>query len=242
MLQNKRPKLVVLSGAGISAESGFSTFRDKEGLWQKYDMQEVCTPEGFAKKPNYVNDFYNRLRTQLFEASPNNAHKLLAEMERDYDVSIITQNVDDLHERGGSTRVVHLHGSLLLATSSRNPNEADSLESLSPTRPAILPDERAKDGSLLRPFIVFFGEAVPRLEEAAAIVAQADIFAIVGTSLNVYPAAGLVRYAPVSAKIFLIDPQEVSLPRNRKVEVLREKASTGVKKMWDILKEDKKSY
>ncbi|MBP3227738.1 MAG: NAD-dependent protein deacylase [Bacteroidaceae bacterium] len=221
-------KLVILSGAGMSAESGFSTFRDKGGLWEKHPVEEVATPEGWARNPTLVTQFYNSLRKGLVEASPNQGHLDVAALERDYDVTVITQNVDDLHERAGSTHVIHLHGELMKMCSSRQPDNPRYWRTLRDDEWEVQPGTLAGDGSLLRPWIVWFGEAVPRLEEAAAEVAKADIFVIIGSSLNVYPAAGLVRYAPPAARLLLIDPAEVRVPARREVEVIGLPASKGV--------------
>lgn len=229
-------RLVALTGAGMSAESGFSTFRDAGGLWERYPVEQVATPEGWAADPDLVTDFYNGLRRQLAEARPNRGHELLAEMERDFAVTVVTQNVDDLHERAGSTRVIHLHGELMKVCSSRDPDNPLHIRTLPPDRLEVARGERAGDGSLLRPWIVWFGEAVPRLEEAAREVEKADIFVIIGSSLNVYPAAGLVRYAPAHARIFLIDPKEVRVPGYRQVEVIQEVASAGVGTLWKRLR------
>ncbi len=220
-------KLVVLSGAGMSAESGFSTFRDAGGLWERYPVEKVATPEGWQADPDLVTDFYNGLRRQLVEARPNRGHEILAEMEADFDVTVITQNVDDLHERAGSSHVIHLHGELMKVCSSRDPDNPFFIRTLPPDHLEVAHGERAGDGSLLRPWIVWFGEAVPRLADAAAEVEQADAFAIIGSSLNVYPAAGLVRYVPEGAPVFLIDPKEVKVPANRDIRVIRDVASTG---------------
>lgn len=221
-------KVVVLTGAGISAESGFSTFRDAGGLWEQYPVEKVATPEGWAADPALVTDFYNGLREQLVAARPNRGHYALAEMEDLWDVTVVTQNVDDLHERAGSSRVVHLHGELLKVCSSADPDDVRYHRTLTPDRIRVEPGERAADGSLLRPWIVWFGEAVPNLERAADEASRADAFVIVGSSLNVYPAAGLVRYVRPSAPVFLVDPQEVRVPSARRVEVVREVASRGV--------------
>jgi len=221
-------KLVVLTGAGMSAESGFSTFRDAGGLWERYPVEKVATPEGWAADPDLVTDFYNGLRRQLAEARPNRGHELLAAMERDFAVTVVTQNVDDLHERAGSSRVIHLHGELMKVCSSRDPDNPFHIRTLTPDHLEVAHGERAGDGSLLRPWIVWFGEAVPRLEEAAREAAEADVFVIVGSSLNVYPAAGLVRYVPAAAPVYLIDPQEVRVPADRPVEVIRQVASEGM--------------
>lgn len=220
-------KLVVLSGAGMSAESGFSTFRDAGGLWERYPVEKVATPEGWQADPDLVTDFYNGLRRQLVEARPNRGHEILAEMEADFDVTVITQNVDDLHERAGSSHVIHLHGELMKVCSSRDPDNPFFIRTLPPDHLEVAHGERAGDGSLLRPWIVWFGEAVPRLADAAAEVEQADAFAIIGSSLNVYPAAGLVRYVPEGAPVFLIDPKEVNVPSHREIRVIRDVASTG---------------
>jgi len=222
-------KLVVLTGAGISAESGFSTFRDAGGLWEQYPVEKVATPEGWRADPNLVTDFYNGLRQQLVKAQPNAGHTLLAELEKDYDVTVITQNVDDLHERAGSSRVIHLHGELLKVTSSRDPNNPHYIQTLQHDHLSVAHGEKAADGSLLRPWIVWFGEGVPQLERAAAITQGADIFVIIGSSLNVYPAAGLVQYTRPDIPVYLIDPKEVRVPASgRNITVIQEVASKGV--------------
>ncbi len=218
-----KKKLVILTGAGISAESGIKTFRDSDGLWEGHDVMEVATPEGFAKNPALVLDFYNQRRAQLKEVTPNLGHLILTELEKEFDVYIITQNVDDLHERAGSTKVLHLHGELLKVRSSRFENEiypwTDDLH---------LGDVDAR-GHQLRPHIVWFGEAVPALEEAIAITETADYFAVIGTSLQVYPAAGLISYTPAKTPLFYIDPHPISIPNLRNPLVtIAEKASTGV--------------
>ena len=215
----------------MSAESGFSTFRDAGGLWEQYPVEKVATPEGWQEDPNLVTDFYNGLRQQLVAARPNRGHELLAEMEQDYDVTIITQNVDDLHERAGSSRVIHLHGELMKVCSSRDPDNPHFIRTLPQTHLQVAHGERAGDGSLLRPWIVWFGEAVPRLTDAIEEVERADIFVIIGSSLNVYPAAGLVHYVPAGAPIYLIDPKEVQVPAHRAVEVIQEVASVGVERL-----------
>ena len=229
-------KLVVLTGAGMSAESGFSTFRDSDGLWERYPVEQVATPEGWVANPNLVTDFYNGLRRQLVAAKPNLGHLALAEMEKDFDVTVITQNVDDLHERAGSSKVIHLHGELMKVCSSRDPNDPRYISTLPEDRLEVPHGTLAPDGSLLRPWIVWFGEAVPNLEMAAEEVEKADVFVIIGSSLNVYPAAGLIRFAPASARCFLIDPKEVKVHANRPVEVIREVASKGVLTLKEMLK------
>ena len=226
-----RQKLVILSGAGMSAESGFSTFRDAVGLWEQYPVEQVATPEGWRTDPNLVTDFYNQLRRQLIDAQPNAAHCGLAALEEHFEMTIVTQNVDDLHERAGSTRVIHLHGELMKVCSSRDPDNPRLWQTLTRERIDVAHGEQAADGSLLRPWIVWFGEAVPNLEQAAKEVAKADIFVIIGSSLNVYPAAGLVRHVPKGAQIFLIDPAEVRVPSDRPITILRLPASEGVKEL-----------
>ncbi len=225
----KKQKLVVLTGAGMSAESGFSTFRDAGGLWERYPVEQVATPEGWRANPDLVTDFYNSLRRQLVTAQPNAGHRLLAEMEADYDVTIVTQNVDDLHERAGSTHVIHLHGELMKVCSSADPNDPRYIRTLPPDHLEVAHGERAGDGSLLRPWIVWFGEAVPKLDEAARVTEEADIFVIIGSSLNVYPAAGLVQYTRPGIPIYLIDPKTVNVPAGgRHIEVIQDVASRGV--------------
>ena len=231
-----KKKIVVLTGAGVSAESGFSTFRDSGGLWERYPVEKVATPEGWNENPVFVNEFYNGLRRQLVDASPNEAHLLLAELEKDYDVTIVTQNVDNLHARAGSTDIIYLHGELMKACSSRAPEDPRYITTLSTDHLEILPGEKAGDGSLLRPFIVWFGEAVPQIEPAAEACQKADIFIIIGTSMQVYPAAGLIRYCPPGIPIYLIDPKEVSVPHNLHVTVIRDVASKGMRKLVEMLK------
>ncbi|MDR3119543.1 MAG: NAD-dependent deacylase [Mediterranea sp.] len=221
-------KLVVLSGAGMSAESGISTFRDTGGLWDKYPVEQVATPEGYRRNPELVLRFYNERRRQLLSVKPNMGHKLLGELEKDFDVAIITQNVDNLHERGGSSRVIHLHGELTKVTSSDSPNDPRYIKELKPEEYEVKMGDLAGDGSQLRPYIVWFGEAVPMIEKAMEYVAQAGIFVIIGTSMNVYPAAGLLHYVPADARVFLIDPNEVNVQSSRRIEVIRKGASEGV--------------
>lgn len=221
-------KVVILSGAGMSAESGFSTFRDAGGLWERYPVEKVATPEGWHADPNLVTDFYNGLRRQLVEASPNEGHRLLAQMEEKYDVRIITQNVDDLHERAGSTSVLHLHGELMKVCSSRCPNDPRYIRTLPADHLEVAHGELAADGSLLRPWIVWFGESVPNLAPAATLCEEADAFVIIGSSLNVYPAAGLVNYVRPNVPVYVIDPKPVAVPSNRHIETIQQVASQGV--------------
>lgn len=221
-------KLVVLTGAGISAESGLKTFREMNGLWENYDVMEVASPEGWAKDMDLVLKFYNERRAQLKNAKPNAGHIGLAELEEHFDVHIITQNVDNLHEQAGSTKVLHLHGILTEVRSTVDDNLIYDIGYKEITK-----GDTCDKGFQLRPNIVWFGEAVPAMEEAAQIASQADIFVVVGSSLVVYPAAGLVNYAPDHAPVFVVDPNEVSSPTYRKVELIKEKAGSGVK----VLKE-----
>jgi NAD-dependent deacetylase len=195
-------KLVVLTGAGMSAESGLRTFRGADGLWENHRVEDVATPEGWARDPQLVLRFYNERRRQMWQAKPNAGHLALAQLERDFDVRIITQNVDNLHERAGSTHVLHLHGELTKARSSIDEDLVQDIDGWE-----LKWGERSADGSQLRPFIVWFGEAVPMMEEAIALTEQADFFAVIGTSLAVYPAASLIDYVPPGVLTFLIDPQ-----------------------------------
>ncbi|MDO4211358.1 MAG: NAD-dependent deacylase [Bacteroidales bacterium] len=229
-------KLVVLTGAGISAESGFATFRDSGGLWETHPVERVATPEGWYQDPDFVNEFYNGLREQLVDAKPNRAHEILAELEKDYDVTVITQNVDDLHERAGSSKVIYLHGELMKACSSRDPQNPFHIVTLDREHLTIEPGTKAGDGSLLRPYIVWFGESVPNIEPAAEEVMQADVFVIVGTSLAVYPAAGLIHYCRRDIPIYLIDPKEVATPSGFNVTVIQDVATKGMARLVEMLK------
>ena len=231
--------LVVLTGAGMSAESGISTFRDSDGLWERYPVEQVATPEGYAANPKLVIDFYNERRKQLLEVKPNRGHELLAELEQNFNVTIITQNVDNLHERAGSTHVVHLHGELTKVTSSYQPNNPNYIKELKPEQYEVKMGDTAEDGSQLRPFIVWFGEAVPMIETAIHYTEQADIFIIIGTSLNVYPAAGLLNYVSYGVPVYLIDPKEVKINSGRQVNVIRKGASEGVYELKKILLKDR---
>ena len=221
-------KLVVLTGAGISAESGISTFRDSGGLWEGYDVNQVATPEGFAADPALVLDFYNQRRRQLSQVEPNEAHRLLAHLEKRYEVVIITQNVDDLHERAGSHNIIHLHGELLKSRGVDNP------EVTYPCTGDIHVGDKSPTGAQLRPHIVWFGEEVPMLEKAIAQVYSADILMIIGTSLQVYPAASLIDYVKEGTPIFYIDPNP-SLHSKGELTVIAQKASTGVAKVIELM-------
>lgn len=219
---NVMKRLVILSGAGMSAESGIRTFRDMNGLWEEYDVMEVASIEAWHKNPELLLRFYNDRRKQMIDSKPNRGHLLLAEMEKSYNIQIITQNVDDLHERAGSTNVLHLHGELTKARSTIDPSLIYKL-----VDPEMKMGDKCEKGSQLRPYIVWFGEEVPAITEAISIVESADYLCVIGTSLNVYPAAGLINYAPVSAPLFLIDPNPpASLPK--RVQVIAKGAGEGV--------------
>ncbi len=228
-------KIVVLTGAGMSAESGISTFRDSGGLWDQYPVEDVATPEGYARNPQLVINFYNVRRKQLLSVEPNEGHRLVADLEKKYNVTVVTQNVDNLHERAGSTRIIHLHGELTKVTSSRNPNSSHQIRELRPEEYEVQIGDKADDGSQLRPYIVWFGEPVPNIEVATDYVQQADIVIIIGTSLNVYPAAGLIQFAKNTAEIYLIDPAEVNVPYNRHIHTIRKGASEGMRELTKIL-------
>lgn len=215
-------KLVVFSGAGISAESGLKTFREMGGLWEQYDVYEVASPHGWEANQDLVLKFYNDRRKQLLDVHPNKAHQVLAELESRFDVHIITQNVDDLHERAGSSKVLHLHGELLKSRSTLDPSLIYDMDGWE-----LKAGDKCEKGSQLRPHVVWFGEAVEKIPEAAELVAQADIFLIVGTSLNVYPAAGLIDFVPDTARIYLIDPNDVA-PIRRKFNFIRKSATEGI--------------
>lgn len=227
-------KLVILTGAGMSAESGIRTFRDSDGLWEEYRIEDVCTPEAWERDPKLVNDFYNARRKQLYEAQPNAGHYGLADLERDYDTHIITQNIDDLHERAGSTRVLHLHGELKKVRSSANPDLVYPLDGWE-----LKFGSKAPDGSLLRPHVVWFGEAVPNIEPAIDLVRQADIFVIIGTSLAVYPAANLLYYVPAGCRVLLIDPKVPQSVCDSNIEFIETGASEGVRILKEKLKQSK---
>ena len=226
-------KIVVLTGAGISAESGLKTFRDANGLWEEYPVAKVATHEGWLTDPTLVTNFYNMLRKKCWNVKPNEAHKLVAALEQQYDVTVVTQNVDNLHEQAGSTKVIHLHGELMKVCSSRDVDDPRYQQTLTPDNCEVEPGTLAGDGSLLRPFIVFFGEAVPNIGIAAEKVQEADILIIIGTSLNVYPAAGLLHYARPSVPIYLIDPNPISA--GERVEQFLKGASEGMKVLYSKL-------
>ena len=220
----KKPILVVSSGAGISAESGIKTFRDADGLWENYPVMQVASAEGFRRDPELVHEFYNERRRDLLKAQPNAAHKALVDLEKDYDVYVITQNVDDLHERAGSKNVLHLHGELMKMRSIKHPEytEALDIDHLETT-----PETRGKNGDLMRPHIVFFQEPVPNIEKAAELVGRADVFVVIGTSLQVYPAAGLLQCVRPGVPVYYIDPNPAVTPDW--VHVIKAPASEGMK-------------
>lgn len=221
----------------MSVESGLSTFRGAGGMWEEYRVEQVASIDGYIENPALVLEFYNKRRKELLNVQPNEGHKLIAELESDYEVVVVTQNVDDLHERAGSTNVIHLHGELMKATSTRVPNDLRQVRTLTKEKIEINIGDRADDGSQLRPYIVWFGEAVPMMDDAIKTLRDADIFIIIGTSLNVYPAAGLLNYVPAGVSVYLIDPNEVNIAGNRRLTVIRSGASEGMRKITSLLKE-----
>jgi NAD-dependent deacetylase len=225
-----KKKLVVLTGAGISAESGLRTFRDSDGLWEGFDVREVATPGAWKKDPSLVLEFYNMRRRDVMAAAPNEAHRGLAELEKHFDVTIITQNIDDLHERGGSSRIIHLHGEIFKMRSEKNH------DLVYPIHSDIKPGDLAEDGAQLRPHIVWFEEAVPVFELAVPIVQRADIFAVIGTSLAVYPAAGLVNYTLPSTPIYVIDKRIPPISGGKTVHCIEKPATEGVTELIVMLK------
>lgn len=233
---HKRQHIVVFSGAGMSAESGLSTFRDENGLWKQYDWQRLASIEGFAEEPRAVLDFYNMRRKRLLEVEPNNAHRLIAELEKWHDVTVITQNVDDLHERAGTSKVIHLHGELKKVTSSENRDDPNCIEEL-PLDVPIRIGDKAADGSQLRPYIVWFGEFVNAMESAIEIVRMADIFVVVGTSLTVHPAAGLLHYAQRNIPKFVINPGKLERIPDDYVHI-KENATSGMEIFVDWVREN----
>ena len=230
-----KKKIVFLTGAGMSVECGFKTFRGNDGLWENYPVDQVASHEGWLNDPTLVTNFYNMLRKKLYAAEPNEGHKLIKSLEEKYDVCVITQNVDNLHERAGSTKVIHLHGELTKVCSSNEPYDDRYIIDLPADNCEVTPGTKAGDGSLLRPFIVFFGESVPMIEPAAVEAQSADIFVIIGTSLNVYPAAGLVQYTKPGIPIYLIDPNEVMRGGYRNITHIKEGASAGMRRLMEIL-------
>lgn len=228
----RKPILVVSTGAGISAESGIKTFRDADGLWENYPVMQVASADGFRRDPELVHQFYNERRKQLINALPNDAHRALAELEKDYDVYVITQNVDDLHERAGSSNVLHLHGELMKIRSVSDPNYIETLdiEHLETT-----PQTRGRNGHYMRPHIVFFQEPVPNIEKAVELVEKADIFVVIGTSLVVYPAAGLLHYVRPGVPIYYIDPNPADVSGIPDVTVIKATATQGMAALKQLL-------
>lgn len=220
----KKKKIVVFSGAGMSAESGIKTFRDSGGLWEQYKIEDVATPEAWEKNKELVLDFYNQRRKQIIDAKPNDAHYLVADLQSQYDVHVITQNIDDLHERAGSKKVLHLHGEIMKARSSKYPDLIYPLNSWE-----IKLGDVCEKGEQLRPHIVWFGEAVPEMDKATAITEDADVFITIGTSLNVYPAANLIHVVNTKTPKFLIDPGDFNLDYIKNLTVIKATAVEGMK-------------
>lgn len=240
-----KKKIVFLTGSGISAESGIPTFRlAADSMWENYDVKTVCTHQAWELNSTYVNQFYNMLRVKYQGVQANKAHQLIAQLEKDYDVTVVTQNVDNLHEQAGSTKVIHLHGELMKCCSEKDPENQNYWVNLPKdgfgTGGLEIPeDEKAGDGSLLRPYIVFFGESVPNLPKAAEIIQEADILVVIGTSLTVYPAAGLIDYFDVMKPLYIIDPSE-KIEENftiecQPVKFIRKGASEGMKDLMEML-------
>jgi NAD-dependent deacetylase len=228
--KNKMKRLVILTGAGMSQESGIKTFRDSDGLWENYRIEDVATPEAWERDPELVNDFYNLRRKQLYEVEPNAAHYALAKLEESYEVQIITQNVDDLHERAGSTQVLHLHGELKKVRSTADPDLIYTLDGWE-----LRLGDQCEKGSQLRPHIVWFGEAVPNIVIATAMVENADICLVIGTSLKVYPAAGLLHYVPAQVPKYLLDPEAEPQHYLQNLTIIKDKATVGVQKFIELL-------
>ena len=226
-------KLVVLSGAGMSAESGLRTFRDMGGLWEEHNVYEVASPGGWASDRSMVLRFYNERRKQLLETSPNKGHLGLVELEKDFEVFIVTQNVDDLHERAGSSNILHLHGELRKSRSTEDPDLVYDIEGWK-----LEEGDLCERGSQLRPHVVWFGEAVTAFEEAVEVIATADVFVIIGTSMNVYPAAGLINYVPPRAPIYVIDPNEVAIAGHPRIKIINTGAGEGVQLLIEELRND----
>ncbi len=229
-------KIVILTGAGMSVESGLTTFRDAGGLWEEYPVKDVATHDGWERDPALVTKFYNMLRRKCVNTQPNEGHRLVAALEKKYDVTVVTQNVDNLHEMAGSTKVIHLHGELMKVCSSYDPYDPRFIQTLTPDNCEVEVGTRAGDGSLLRPHIVFFQESVPMIEPAARECQTADIFIIIGTSLVVYPAAGLIHYVPERVPVYLIDPGDVNA--GSRVKHLKMGASAGMKELYKQLMDD----
>ena len=224
-----KKNLIILTGAGISAESGLKTFRDNDGLWMGYDVYEVASPEGWEKDPELVLDFYNARRKEVAKAIPNKAHTAIADLEKHFNVTIITQNIDDLHERAGSTNVIHLHGEIFKMRSEKDDNKFYEIKE------DILFGQKASDGFQFRPHVVWFGESVPMIEKAAKVMANADIFILAGTSLQVYPAAGLIDFLPLGIPKYIIDNNPPNIPLHHNFTVIKKSATAGMEEVKDIL-------
>ncbi len=222
-------KLTILSGAGISAESGIKTFRDSDGLWENHNVTDVASPEGWQKDRELVLEFYNQRRRQLHEVEPNNAHKLIADLEKYFDVQIVTQNIDDLHERAGSTNILHIHGELFKSCS------CDDKNLIYEQKTDINLGDKAEDGAQLRPFIVWFGEDVPLYQKAQEIVKDSDILLVIGTSLQVYPAAGLIHEIKDDCLLIVINPNETGFGYGQRAVVMKETATKGMKLLFEKL-------
>ena len=234
MSEKKKLRLVVSTGAGISKESGISTFRDSDGLWENYPVMEVASADGFRRNPQLIHDFYNARRRALLDAMPNSAHKALVDLEKKFDVYVITQNVDDLHEKAGSKNILHLHGELMKIRSVSDP---DYVETLDVEHLETTPETRGRRGDLMRPHIVFFQEPVPNIEKAAEIASEADVFVVIGTSLVVYPAAGLIQCVRPGVPIYYIDPNPADVSGIPNVTVIREPATKGMEILEKLLME-----
>lgn len=222
----------------MSVESGFKTFRGSDGLWENYPVEQVASHEGWEANPTLVTNFYNMLRKKLYAAQPNDGHQLIKTLEEHYDVSVVTQNVDNLHEKAGSRHVIHLHGELSKVCSSRDPYNPHFIKELTEADPEVVPGTKAGDGSLLRPFIVFFGENVPMMDAAITETQKADIFVVIGTSLNVYPAAGLLNYVAPGTPVYVIDPDRVAVHIRRDITYIEKGASEGMRDLCSILLPD----
>ena len=226
-------RIVILTGAGMSVESGLATFRGGNGLWDDLPVEKIATPEGYRANPALVLDFYNKRRRELLTVEPNEGHRLVASLEEHFSVTVVTQNIDELHERAGSSHVIHLHGELMKACSSRQPQNLDYVCTLQSPDSDLHLGDLAADGSQLRPFIVWFGEAVPRMDDAIEALSGVDAFVIIGTSLNVYPAASLLSFVPDAVPVYLIDPNEVTVNSHRRVTAIRKGASEGMRYLID---------
>lgn len=235
-MSSKKKRVVILTGAGISAESGLGTFRDKGGLWDEYDINEVATPEAWQKNPQLVLEFYDKRRELCVSAQPNEAHKSLVKLEKHFDVTIITQNIDDLHERAGSKKIIHLHGEILKARSIANQEQLYYIGDKK-----INWGDKAPDGHQLRPHVVWFGEAVPKMYEAEDIVRQSDIFVVIGTSLNVYPAANLVYATPSKTDKYIVDLNELTNVKYKNIKLFKGHATHKVPELVDVLVQESKS-